>query len=1058
MNIAEWSIRRSVISWVLTVLLVVVGWLCFTKLSRLEDPEFTIKEATITTPYPGASAAEVEEEVTNVIEKACQQLGQLDRVESRSSRDLSIVKAIIKDKYDKKTLPQVWDELRRKVNDAQKNLPPGAGPSTVNDDFGDVYGVFYAITGEGYTYRQIYDYAKLLERELLKATDVKKIVLYGVQPEAIYVEMKREKMAALGISPLEIFRALGGKNIAVNAGYMSWGPERIAVNPTGEFQSEKEFGELLIRGRGESSDRLVLLRDVAEILRGYSQPPRTLLRFNGKPAIGLGISTVLGGNVITMGESLNQRLAELESLRPMGMELNPISMQPDAVNLSIQGFLVNLVEAVAIVVVVLLIFMGLRSGIIIGIILLVTIMGTFIFMQTGAITLERISLGALVIALGMLVDNAIVVTDGMRLRMQQGEKALEAAIAVVSQVGTPLLGATVVAVAAFASIGTSQDSTGEYCRSLFYVILISLMLSWVTAVTSTPLLCKSMLKQGQASSGGESADPYQGKMYRAYRKFLYVCIRVRWITLGVVVVLFVAAIIGFQSVKKSFFPDSTRPQFFVDFWFDEGTDIRQTAKQLESAEVALRKYEGVTNLTTSAGGGQVRFLLTYSPEYLNASYGQILVDVDDYRKIGALTEQVQSDLEALMPQAVVNVRKFVLGPSTGGKIQLRLYGPDEAVLREMALRAETIMRSCPDGKAVRNEWGSTVKVVRPQMAETPARRAGLERPDIANIMAFLSEGLSVGIYRERDELLPIVARAPESERKDVDNFSSLPIWSPAAQKMIPLGQVVTEFLVAFENPHIWRRDRMRMLRLHADPRVGLPSEFFNQIKLPVEKALNVDFEAVQGMSLSGGADEPVNLAVCEGDRWPLKEMPGYSMAWGGEVEDSAKANAKLMKTIPIFFGLMVLIILGLFNSIQKTLIIWLCVPLAIIGVTAGLLLFHQPFGFMSLLGLLSLSGMLIKNAIVLIDEIGVQISQGKEPHEAVLDSGVSRLIPVLMAASTTILGMAPLVQDAFFVSMAVTIMFGLGFATVLTLVIVPVFYTVFYRIPSKPAGQKVAAK
>ena len=1051
MNIAELSLKKSVITWVLTVLLVVVGWISFNGLPRLEDPEFTIKEATVITPYPGASAGEVEEEVTNVIEKACQELGQLDRVESRSSRGLSIVKAIIKDKYDKFTLPQVWDELRRKVNDFQAKLPPGAGPSIVNDDFGDVYGIYVAITGEGYTHKEVYEYAKFLQRELLQAQDVKRIILYGVVPEVIYVEMRRSKMAELGISPQDIYQALGAKNLPAESGYLALGKEYIPINPTGEFRSEKEFGDLLVRGRGPGSESLVYLRDVADIKRGYQEPPSTLLRYDGKPAIGLAISTVLGGNVMTMGKSLEKKFRELERLRPVGMELNKVSLQTEAVSQAIKGFMVNLLEAVAIVIVVLLIFMGLRSGLIIGFVLVVTIMGTFIIMGLRSITLERISLGALVIALGMLVDNAIVVTDGMRIRMEQGEEGLSAARSVVGQVGMPLLGATLVAVAAFAAIGTSQDSTGEYCGSLFYVIFISLMMSWLTAVTTTPLLCKAFLKSKPRGKGddGSKRDPYGGGFYRLYRKFLSTCIRLRWITMAVVVIVFVAAIMGFGSVKRSFFPDSTRPQFYIDFWFPEGTDIHETVRQIERAVNMVRGRNGVEHVTTQIGGGSPRFLLTYSPEYAYHSFGRLLVDVKNYKGIPTLTKELQNGLEDRFPQAIVQVKPFVLGSSTGGKIQLRLYGSDPEVLRRLGNKAKAVLLDEPNAKAVRDEWRNKIKVLRPQLAEVQARRAGIERPDLARAMEYAFDGTRAGVYRDRDELLSIIARSPELERVDLDSLGSIQIWSPAAQSMIPVGTVTTGFKVGFEDAHLWRRDRNRMLKIHADPREGLPSELFARVKPKIEQTLGVDVEQILGRSVPSDQWAASTIPVRWADMLPIKDMPGYAMAWGGEAEDSAKANSRLSATLPIFFGLMVLIVLILFNSIRKTLVIWLTVPLAIIGVTVGLLVFKQPFGFMALLGLMSLAGMLIKNAIVLIDQIGLELQSGKVPFQAIIDSGVSRLIPVSMAALTTILGMMPLLQDAFFISMAVTIMFGLGFATILTLVVVPVLYAIFFRVPSE---------
>ena len=1046
MNLAELSIRKSTITWVMTILLVVVGWISFNGMARLEDPEFTIKEAVVMTLYPGASAAEVEEEVTNVLEKAIQQLGQLDWIESRSSRGLSNIKVRIKDKYDKSTLPQVWDELRRKVNDAQRNLPPGAGPSIVNDDFGDVYGIYVAITGEGYTYKEIYEYAKFLQRELLHAEDVKRIELYGVQPEVIYVEMRREKMSELGVSQQDIYNALAAKNLPVASGRITLGHEYLPVNPTGEFKSEQEFGDLLIKAKTTESDSLVYLKDVATIKRGYAEPATSYLFFNGEPAIGLAISTVQGGNVVKMGEGLKVRFHELQALAPLGMELNIISLQTDAVVAAINGFLISLAEAIGIVVLVLLIFMGLKSGIIIGFVLLLTIMGTFIFMDLQEVILERISLGALIIALGMLVDNAIVVVDGMRVKMKQGQDALSAAKEIVGQTGVPLLGATFVAIAAFAAIGTSQDATGEFCRSLYTVILISLTLSWVTAVTSTPLLCKTFLKVTPQTKG-ETKDPYAGIVFRLYRSFLDAAIRFRWITLAVVVGMFLVAGYGFTNyVKQSFFPDSTRNQMYIDFFLPEGTHIDETAREMERAEKYLAGNDNVTDIITMVGGGQIRFLLTYTPENPYSCYAQILVTVKDSKKIPEMFVTMQNDLEKLFPQAIVNTRMFTMGPSTGGKIQLRINGPDAEMLRILGEKAISVALQDPISKGVRNEWRTKVKVLRPKMAEAQARRAGIDRPEIARAMEMAIEGTPAGLYREKDELIQIIARAPESERIDFDNLGAVQVWSPAAQKMIPMGQVVDRFEIEFEDPHIWRRGRTKMLKIHVDAREGFPAALLERIKPKIEQVLGVDVEQKTGKVVSPDKWTAATVPIKNNDMVPLKNMPGYYIAWGGEAEDSARAQTSLAEYIKIFFSLMVLIVIWLFNSIKKTLIIWLTVPLSLIGVASGLLLFDQPFGFMSLLGFMSLAGMLIKNAIVLIDQIDAELADGKQPLLAVIDSGLSRLIPVSMASLTTILGMIPLLQDAFFIAMAVTIMFGLGFATVLTLIVVPVLYTVFYKI------------
>jgi multidrug efflux pump subunit AcrB len=671
-------------------------------------------------------------------------------------------------------------------------------------------------------------------------------------------------------------------------------------------------------------------------------------------------------------------------------------------------------QAVVIVIIVLLFFMGLRSGLLIGFVLLLTILGTFIFMEPMDVALERISLGALIIALGMLVDNAIVVVDGVLVRLEQGSEAKQAAIDVVKQTAVPLLGATIIAILAFAAIGTSDDNTGEFCRSLFQVVLVSLLLSWVTAVTVTPLLCVMFLKKPATDSSGKTADPYGGGFYALYRRLVTSAIRMKYLTLVLVAGLFVTALWGFGYVDRSFFPPSTRPQFMVELWLPQGTHIDETTRTVSSVEEYLQGVEGVSHVSSLIGKGGLRFLLTYTPEKLNSAYAQLLVDVESPDQLDELAEGVEDYLQENYEDMLSYTSKFQLGPGSTGKIQARLSGPDRNVLRELASQVEAIYRADPDSKAIRTNWRQRVKVVRPIKAEEQANLNGISRTDIANTLLEGFQGMQVGIYREGDLLLPIIMRAEEAERLSIESINHLQIWSPAAQAMIPLRQVVSGFETVFEDEIIERRNRKPTITVYADPDKGLATALYGRVAPQVEA---------------------------------LDLPPGYELEWGGEYEDSANAQAGLSASLPVFFLSMVLITVMLFNSLKQPLIIWLTVPLAVIGVTAGLLLSHQPFGFMSLLGILSLSGMLIKNAIVLIDEINLQRSEGKALVTAITDSGVSRLRPVGMAASTTALGMIPLLFDAFFVAMAITIIAGLMFATLLTMVLVPVLYATFYSEP-----------
>lgn len=1027
MNIAETAIKFKTFSLVMTFVIIGAGYMAYEKLGRLEDPEFTIKEAQIFTQYPGATAIQVAQEVTDEIETAVQQMGQLKLVTSISTAGLSTVKVEMKDNYDKSTLPQVWDELRRKVGDMQSKLPPGTSTSIVNDDFGDVYGIFVAIYGDGYTYKELKDYADIARRELLLAQDVGKISFFGVQDEVIFVEISRAKISQLGISPDVIKATLSGQNMMVQAGKVKVGSLYLNIRPTGEFQSVEEIGDLLIIQDDATATKLYL-RDLAKIWRGYTDPPKSILRYNGHPAIGLGISTAPGGNVITMCNALMEKNHSFAAKRPIGIEVGIIANQGQAVTTSIDSFVVSLGQAIAIVIAVLMITMGLRSGLIIGLILLLTVLTTFIFMQMYNIMLERISLGALIIALGMLVDNAIVVVEGILINQQRGMKPIQAASSIVKQTMWPLFGATFVAILAFAAIGASQDSTGEYCRSLFQVICISLTASWVLAITLTPLLGVMFLSLKPRADGEEEPDPYAGLFYVIYKNFLVWCMKNRMATTLVLLVLLAMSLRGFGYVEQSFFPPSTRPQFMLNYWLPQGTHIKETEANLSKVVEYLRsdamQKNGVTNVAQFVGQGAMRFLLTYAPEERNSAYGLLLIDVEDSHKIDGLIDQINVYAKEHFSDAMIFSRKFVLGPGDPAKIHARFRGADPAILRKLADECELLMHAEPTVTDVRNDWRQRVPMIKPIVSETASRNAGITRSQIASALQMTFSGEVAGMYREDDDLLPIIIRSPEVERSNIDNLHNIQVYSPVAKRSISISQFITGFETVSEDSIIRRRDRLPCLTVKCDPKVGMATEVFAKIRPRIEKMF----------------DEKTK-------QWNLT---GYSLEWGGEYEDSGDAQAAIKSKLPIVGMMMVLVVIGLFNSVGKPLVIFLTVPMSIIGVTAGLLAFNQPFGFMALLGFMSLTGMLIKNAIVLIDEINLQIEIGDDPFQAIVDAGVSRVRPVSMAALTTVMGMIPLLADAFFVAMAVTIMFGLAFATVLTLIIVPVLYVMVYRIPTTP--------
>ena len=1013
MSLGEWAIRKRVTTLTMTVILIVGGLFAYQSMGRLEDPEFTIKEALVITSYPGATAEEVTEEVTDRLESAIQQLGQLDKITSVSTPGKSIITVEIKDSFDKETLPQVWDELRRKVGDAQGQLPPGATPSVVIDDFGDVYGIVYSITADGYSYKELQDYVTFLRKELLLIPDVAKITVWGEQQEAVFVEIPRARLRQLGVSTQSIIEALKQRNLVSDAGNVHVGTEYIRISPSGGITSVDALGDIYVTDT--STGKLVYLRDLAEITRGYIEPSVNIMRQDGTRALAVGISLASGGNIVDLGERVTKRLAELDGATPVGFEIKLMYFQPDYVTKAVDGFAVSLLEAVAIVVVILMIFMGLRSGLLIGTVLLITVCGSFIFMKMMDIQLQRISLGALIIALGMLVDNAIVVTEGMLIRIQQGEDKIAAARAVVAQNMWPLLGATVVAVLAFSAIGLSPDSTGEYCGSLFWVLLISLMLSWVTALTITPLFCEMFLHKG---SGDADTDPYGGILFRMYRKCLRACLNFRWLTVGSLLVLMLASGFAMNYVDQMFFPASTQPQFFIDIWKPEGSDISAVSDDLKIFEKKLAEDERVTFTTTFVGAGAPRFLLVYTPEQNYPNYGQIIVTINDYHDVPDMIDEYREYASKTFPEAFFKFKKVRLGPGRDDPIEVRFSGPDPEVLRTLSREAQHILASNSNARGIRDDWRQKAKVIVPVLNEQAVRRAGLDRPDIATALKSAYVGQTVGTYRDGDTLLPIVLRPPEKERSDIGTVNAVQVFSQVSNSMIQLGQLVSEYHTEFKNNAVHRRNRKLTITVSCEAKVGQPTALFEELRPQIES---------------------------------MKLPAGYTMEWGGEYEDSTDAQAALFATIPTTIALMIIITIALFNALREPLIIWLTVPLAIIGVAWGLLAAGQPFGFMALLGFLSLMGMLIKNAIVLLDEINLQIREGKEPFTAVLDASVSRVRPVMMAASTTVLGMLPLLGDAFFVSMAVTIMAGLTFATVLTLLVVPTLYVILFKIREQAA-------
>lgn len=1014
MNIGEYSVKTPVISWLLIIIMVGGGLWGFEEMGKLEDPPFTIKLAKIITLYPGATAKQVQDEVTYHIEDAIQRLEQVKDIKMSISRPgMSDIQIEFKDKYRAEDFPNIYDELRRKIADMKDKLPPGAQSPMVIDDFGDVYGIYFALTGIGYSWRDLWDLADSLKRELVLVPGIRKISIGGTQKELVYVDISRAHLGELGISPGRIAQILESQNVVVTAGNAGVGDEYLRIEPTGEFNSVKSIGNVLINS---DDKKLVYLKDIATITRAYTEVPSQMYYVNGKQALTIGISMQAGQNVVAAGRRLDQRIQELQSIIPIGMELTEIYNQPVEVEKSVGGFIVSVGQAVGIVILVLLLFMGLRVGFIIGAVLLITVAGTLLIMNLQGIELQRISLGALVIALGMLVDNAIVVAEGMLVRMQSGMQAAEAAREAVGKTIWALLGGTIVGILAFSAIGLSADSTGEFVNSLFWVILFSLLLSWVTAISTTPLLCALLLKPGKGG-GNEQKDPYGGAVFKLFRGLVAAAVRMRWLTVGVVVGLFILAVVGFGNVKQAFFPESNTPLFYVDIWEIEGSDIRKTREDTLRVSEFLRQQEGVVRTSSVIGGPHQRFTLVYDPREISSAYAQIIVQTDNLERIAEVSDQVAQYLNDEMPWTDPIIKAMRIGPGRDSKIEARFHGADPVVLRQLSEQAQAIMLDDPEAKDVRDDWRQPVKLIRPIFNEQVGRQLGITRENLASALQYAFDGTPVGLYRDGIRVLPILMRAEEDERGDVGNLQDISIWSPALDQSLPIAQVISGYETVWENTVVRSRNRIQTIIASCNPTGEMATPLFNRLRSQIE-----------------AMDLP----------------PGYALSWGGEYEDSQKAQAGLASSLPAGFLLMILTTILLFGKVRQPLIIWLTVPLAIIGITAGLLTFRGAFDFMSLLGALSLIGLLIKNAIVLIDEIDQQIAEGKDPYTAILDATVSRLRPVVLAAATTILGLIPLLQDVFFVNMSLTIMAGLGFATILTLLVVPTLYAMLFHI--KPSS------
>ncbi len=1001
-NLARLTIRYPIYGWILILGCLFGGLHGVMNVSRLEDPNFPMTQAYVITSYPGASAEEVEFEVTDRIEDSLQELPYIDMLVSKSIPGRSEILVQMLEEVDQDESPQIYDELRRRVSEAQMLLPPGANTPLVEDDFSDIYGILYAITAPGYSEAEIYDMAKAISTRIKQVPSVAKIDTRGIPYEAVYIELDHARLTNFGVSVEDLGKRIWSENQVVPAGSTMLDGRRLRIAQPTPLASPEELRDLRIGAAG--SNDTIRLGDIANVFRQGVEVPPEQVRINGEPAFVIAVSVTPGENVVTVGREVDVLMRDIASTLPLGVSIKTVYKQHSIVESAIDTFLRNLAISVATVVLALFLFMGWRAGIVVGLVLLLTVLGTIEIMNIFGIELQRITLGALMIAMGMLVDNGIVVAEGMLVGVRRGQAPEDAAANSVSRTQWALLGATIIGILAFAPISLSDDNSGHFLVTLFQVISISLLLSWVLAITVVPLIGSYLLRPGPAMSEQEL---YSAWYFRPYEWIIGFGLRKAWIVSLLVVMITAAALYSMKFVKTAFFPTNNTPLFFVDYRLPEGTDILTIADDIEELEDHFIGTSGVTSVTSFIGRGAPRFAATVINEQPNPAYASIMVQVEDLTKMDQYMVEADRYVMRVRPGAEFKVKRVEFSPSTDDKIAMRFSGPDPSVLRELAEQTMQIYAK-HNLLAIRTNWRHQALQLAPQYDEDNARLAGVSRNDLSRALAYNTQGTTIGLMRDQDKLVPIIARAPAIERTDIEGLKNRQIWSPTQRRYIPMSQVVSEFRLEAGNSVIYRRDRIRTITVSAAPQL--------------EENVNERFELLRG----------------EVEALPLPN--GYTWEWGGEHEANDDANQALTYRIPPAFALMFFITVLMFGALRQAIVIWLTVPMILCGVALALLITNLPLTFPSMLGVLSLAGMLIKNCIVLVDEIDRRLAEGQKDIKTMQIASLSRLRPVMLAALTTIFGMSPLLTDDFFREMAVCIMGGLSFATVITLIAVPVFY------------------
>ena len=1009
-NLSEWALAHQQLVLYFIIALLVSGVIAYANLGQAEDPEFTIKVIVINTQWPGASAEEVELQITEKLEKKLQETPWIDHVRSFSRPGQSMIFVLLKDYAPPKEVPEVWYQVRKKINDIRHTLPRGAQGPFINDEFGDTFGTIYAFTADGFSYAQMKDYAESARRELLRIPNIAKVELLGEQPEKIYVEISHKKLATLGVDPLQIFNLLDAQNSMTPAGSVDTASDRIHLRVSGDFTSVESIREIGIR----ANNRLFRLGDIARVYRGYADPPALKMRYKGQDAIGLAVSMSKGGDIIELGKQLAPAIERVRANLPVGLELHSVADQPTVVKRSVREFMRTLMEAVGIVLLVSFISLGFRTGVVVALCIPLVLGVTFLFMKLFGIDLQRISLGALIIALGLLVDDAIIAVEMMVNKMEQGWDRVRAASFAYTSTAFPMLTGTLVTAAGFLPVGFAKSSAGEYTFSIFAVVTIALLVSWVVAVIFTPYIGYRILPNFQVHPDAHEDAVYQKKFYRMFRRVVTACVRFRKTVMLATALIFALALVGFALVEQQFFPSSNRPELLIDLQLPEGSSQRATQAEVLKMEKVLAGDADIEQQSVYVGGGAPRFYLPLDIQLPNPAFAQFVVMTKSNDARERVFVRVQAALEKDFPMVRGRVNRLENGPPVGYPIQFRVSGPHPETVKALATEAAAVMRGNANVFNVHLDWNERAKVIKLNVDQDKARALNINSAQLSAVLNSILTGYSVTFFREGDKLIEVLARAEATERMNIGAIGDYNIPLTGG-RTVPLSQLVT-ISYELEDGVVWRRNRLPTVTVRGD--------------------------------IQGNVQAPVVTAQIDPLLNPLRaRLPaGYYIDIGGAVEESAKGQASVAAVMPLMIFVTITLLMIQLQSISRTFLVLLTAPLGLIGATFFLLLFNIPFGFVAMLGVIALSGMIMRNSVILVDQIEQDIAVGKPEWEAIIGSTVRRFRPIMLTAAAAILAMIPLTRSDFWGPMAVAIMGGLLFATVLTLTFLPALYAAWFRV------------